>query len=820
MMESTPNFTPRAQEALKKSRGLAIDYKASQVDVNHLLLGLVSQGRGLLREIFDLSGYDIDYFKEEIEKNMPIGRSKSEDIAFSKDFKAILSLAFESASNLSQSYVGTEHLLIAIIKYNSPKTEEFFRLANVNKSSLSIGIKSYLMEASQVFTALEAEKNLDRAIEPSVSPANAQPKNKTALDLYAINYNELASQGKFSKVICRETSIHEMTEILCRKNKNNPILLGEPGIGKTALVEGLALSIVSSNCSEYLMGHTIFGLDLAAMIAGTKYRGQFEERLKNLMNEIKELPKVILFIDEIHTLVGAGSAEGSMDAANILKPMLARGNMRCIGATTLNEYKHIEKDGALARRFQSVNVDEPSRDDCKKILRGIVDTYEGFHNVIYDDKALELCVDLSMKYIHDRHLPDKAIDIMDQAGSKVKIDNFKRPKAAKEIEAELEHLMREEDECVSIAAKADLSTRQDILFKKYKKIIQKWSDSNSATEFRVTPEDIYFIMSKKLGIPADQISETSEKQFLSLESELNDIIIGQESAISSICKALIRNRAGLKNEHKPVGSFLLLGRSGVGKTHTAKIVAEKLFGSKKNFININMSEYSEGFTSSKLIGSAPGYVGYESSGNLTEKVRKHPYSVLLFDEIEKAHHSVIQTLLQILDEGKIQDNKNRTIDFKNCVIFITGNIGSDIAQGKVGVGFAAASQEYTKLEVQDRVRKEALKTLSPEFLNRLDDLIIFNSFDEENYGRIVDLHVHELRSRLKEQSINLVVNKTAKDKITEECLKLKDGARPIARVLEECITNPLSEKILEVGRDTFKTIRVSYLKSEFTFKFS
>ena len=661
---------------------------------------------------------------------------------------------------------------------------------------------------------------MDRAIEPSVSPANAQPKNKTALDLYAINYNELASQGKFSKVICRETSIHEMTEILCRKNKNNPILLGEPGIGKTALVEGLALSIVSSNCSEYLMGHTIFGLDLAAMIAGTKYRGQFEERLKNLMNEIKELPKVILFIDEIHTLVGAGAAEGSMDAANILKPMLARGDMRCIGATTLNEYKHIEKDGALARRFQSVNVDEPSRDDCKKILRGIVDTYEGFHNVIYDDKALELCVDLSMKYIHDRHLPDKAIDIMDQAGSKVKIDNFKRPKAAKEIEAELEHLMREEDECVSIAAKADLSTRQDILFKKYKKIIQKWSDSNSATEFRVTPEDIYFIMSKKLGIPADQISETSEKQFLSLESELNDIIIGQESAISSICKALIRNRAGLKNEHKPVGSFLLLGRSGVGKTHTAKIVAEKLFGSKKNFININMSEYSEGFTSSKLIGSAPGYVGYESSGNLTEKVRKHPYSVLLFDEIEKAHHSVIQTLLQILDEGKIQDNKNRTIDFKNCVIFITGNIGSDIAQGKVGVGFAAASQEYTKLEVQDRVRKEALKTLSPEFLNRLDDLIIFNSFDEENYGRIVDLHVHELRSRLKEQSINLVVNKTAKDKITEECLKLKDGARPIARVLEECITNPLSEKILEVGRDTFKTIRVSYLKSEFTFKFS
>lgn len=819
MMESTPNFTPRAQEALKKSRGLAIDFKAKQVDVDHLLLGLVSQGRGLLREIFDLSGYDIDDFRETIEKNMPIGKRQNQDISFSKDFKAILTLAFESANNLSQSYVGTEHLLMGIIKFNSPKTSDFFHLAGINKQSLSIGIKSYLLEASQVFAATEAEESFEKKSN-STQTSPSKSEKKTSLDLYAINYNELASQGKFSKVICRDDSLDQMTEILCRKNKNNPILLGDPGIGKTALVEGLALSIVSSSCSEYLIGHTIFGIDLAAMIAGTKYRGQFEERLKNLMNEIKELPKVILFIDEIHTLVGAGAAEGSMDAANILKPMLARGDMRCIGATTIDEYKHIEKDGALARRFQPVAVDEPSAQDCKKILKGIVDSYAGFHNVVYETEALDLCVDLSIKYIHDRHLPDKAIDIMDQAGSKVKINNFKRPQKAKDIEAELEHLMKEEDECVSIAAKADLSTRQDILFKKYKKIIEKWGRSNKSNEFKVTAEDVYFILSKKLDIPMDQISETSEKQFLSLEKELNNIIIGQESAISSISKALIRNRAGLKNENKPIGSFLLLGRSGVGKTHTAKIIAEKLFGSKNNFINVNMSEYSEGFTSSKLIGSAPGYVGYESSGQLTEKVRKHPYSVILFDEIEKAHYTVIQTLLQILDEGKIQDNKSRLIDFKNCVIFITGNIGSDITQGKVGVGFAASSEEYTKSEIQHRVKKEALKVLSPEFLNRLDDLIIFNSFNEDNYSRIVDLHIHELRSRLKSQSINLIINKTAKNKISEECLKLKDGARPIARVLEDQITNPLSEKILEKGRGSFKTIRVSYLKSKFTFKFS
>ena len=822
MMESTPNFTPRAQDALKKARKLAIDFKCSRVDIEHLLLGLVSQSRGLLREIFDLSGYDIDYFREHIEKNMPIGKSKKDDIPFTKDFKAILEIAYKSADSLQQSYVGTEHLLIAIIQYNSPKTQDFFLGAGINKQSLSIGIKSYLLESSQIFTSLEAEKNqLDHNDGTETTPSPPKQSKKTALESYAINYNDLAAQGKFNKVICRQESLDHLTEILCRKAKNNPIILGDPGIGKTALVEGLALSIVKSECSEYLLGHNIFGLDLAGMIAGTKYRGQFEERLKNLINELKDLPKLILFIDEMHTLVGAGAAEGSMDAANILKPMLARGEIRCIGATTANEYKkYIEKDGALARRFQPVDISEPSAEDCKKILRGIVDNYEGFHNVKYDDDALDLCVNLSMKYIHDRFLPDKAIDIMDQAGSKVKIANFKRPKKAIEIETELEHLMKEEDQCVSIAAKADLSTRQDILFKEYKKILKRWSDSNRKKSFTVKKEDIYFILSKKLNIPVDKISETSEKQFLNLEKEINKIVIGQEQAIESICKALIRNKAGLKNDFKPIGSFLLLGQSGVGKTHTAKIVAEKLFGSKENFININMSEYSEGFTGSKLIGAAPGYVGYEKSGQLTEQVRKKPYSVILFDEIEKAHSSVTQTLLQILDEGKIQDNMGRSIDFKNCVIFITGNIGSNITQGNVGVGFAAASQQYQEQEIKERVKKEALKTLSPEFLNRLDEIIIFNSFDESNYGRIVDLHIHELRSRLKDQGIRLSISKSVADLISKECLSLKDGARPISRVIEDKITNPLSEKILEIGRDSFKSIKVLKPKSEIIFKLS
>ena len=818
MMDSTPNFTPRAQEALKNSRNLAISYSAEIIDIDHLLLGLLSQGRGLLREIFDLSGYDIDSFKEVVEDSIPVGAERKEDIGFSKDFKAILQVAFDSASSLQQSYVGTEHLLVAIIKYNSPKTQHFFEKGGINQKSLSISIKSYLLESSEVFTSLEGQKDSDKLIQ--TEPKKKQ-KTNTALESYAVNYNQLAAEGKFNKVICRQTQLNELTEILCRKNKNNPILLGEPGIGKTALIEGLALSIVKSECSEHLLGHNIFGLDLASMIAGTKYRGQFEERLKNLIDELKDMPKLILFIDEMHTLVGAGAAEGSMDAANILKPMLARGEIRCIGATTFNEYKkNIEKDGALARRFQPVNVDEPSSENCKKILRGILEGYEQFHSVKYSEKALDLCVDLSIKYIHDRFLPDKAIDLMDQAGSKVKIANFKRPAKAKQIEVELERLMQEEDECVSASARSDLSARQDILFKKYKKIIQKWSEDNQKKDYTVHPEDVYYILSKKLNIPIDKISETSEKQFLKLEQELNGSVIGQEQAISAISKSLIRNRAGLKSDNKPIGSFLLLGRSGVGKTHTAKIVAEKLFGSEENFININMSEYSESFTGSKLIGAAPGYVGYESSGQLTEKVRKRPYSVVLFDEIEKAHPNVIQTLLQILDEGNVQDNMGRKINFKNCVIFITGNIGSDIAQGKVGVGFATASKAYAESEIKERVKKEALKKLSPEFLNRLDDIIIFNSFDEGNFEKIVNIHLKELISRLKTQSISLSISQGVKKIITAECQKLEDGARPIAKVIEDRITNPLSEKILEQGRDSFSSIKVVSSKSDIIFKFS
>jgi ATP-dependent Clp protease ATP-binding subunit ClpC len=765
--------------------------------------------------VFDISGNAIDDFRTHLEKSIARGKHKGDTVIFSEEFKLILQLAFQTAEGLDQSYVGTEHLMIAIIKYNCPEIGSIFSECDVNPKSLSIAIKTHLLESSQIFSPLDVETDSNSPL----SVTNPS-KSSSALETYGINYNQLAADGKFNRVICRDDDLFEMTEILCRKSKNNPILLGEPGIGKTALVEGLARTIIKSECSEHLLGHVIYGLDLASMIAGTKYRGQFEERLKNVIKELKDVSKLILFIDEMHTLVGAGSAEGSMDAANILKPMLARGEIRCIGATTIEEYKkHIEKDGALARRFQPVNVEEPSRQDCKTILKGIVASYEGFHNVKYTEEALDLCVDLSVKYIHDRYLPDKAIDLMDQAGSKVKIENFKRPKEAKKIELELEKLMIAEDEALSKSSAFTITKRQDGLFKRYKKLIEEWSASNKNIKFVVEAEDVHFVLAKKIGVPLSQISQTSEQEFLNLENELNKSIIGQEEAVSSICKSLIRNRAGLKDENKPIGCFLMLGPSGIGKTYTSKVLAEKLFGSKDNFISISMTEYSEGHAGSKLIGAAPGYVGYESAGQLTEKVRKKPYSVILFDEIDKAHENVTQTLLQILDEGSIKDNMGRNINFKNCVIILTGNIGSNIAKGNVGVGFNAINNQRNPEEIKDRIKKEALKKLSPEFINRLDDFIVFREFNEDNFAKIIDLHVNDLKLKLRPKGFSIFINKAARSRLAKESLLFKDGARPIARVIQKHIVDPLSEKILRNADQEVKKIKVSFAKEGFQFKF-
>lgn len=810
MMDSIPNFTPRAQEAIKKSREVAIKHKASVVKLEHLLVGLLAQGRGLLREAFNLTGYDIDAFRAFIEDSLRKGRARKGSPQFAAEVKMILELAHKCASDLRQPYVGTEHILLAIIKFNSPPIRAFFDKSGVDSRSLTSALRSQLLDASALPSAEEVPNF------PSPEEVR-EPSPSSALKSFSINYNELASKGKFNEVVCRDESLLELTEILCRRTKNNPILLGEPGIGKTAIVEGLARKIVAADCPDHLMGHVICGLDLASMIAGTKYRGQFEERLKNVIKELQSIPNVILFIDEIHTLVGAGSAEGTMDAANILKPMLARGELRCIGATTFAEYKKsIEKDGALARRFQPVVLEEPSASDCKTILKSLVSTYENFHFVKYEEEALDACVDLSIKFIHDRHLPDKAIDLLDQAGSKVKIANLKRPEAAKKLESKIEALMIAEDKASTVVEKTKIATQQDKLFVSYKKILDKWSKSNNQEKFKVTAADIQELVAQKIGVPLEQVSSSFVSKLLSLESDLSQHIIGQSHAVRAITESLVRNRAGLGASRGPIGSFLLLGSSGLGKTHTAKTLAEVLFGSKENFININMTEYSESFTSSKLIGAAPGYVGYEQAGQLTEAVRKNPYSVVLFDEIEKAHENVIQMLLQILDDGFIRDNIGRDINFRQCIIIITGNVGSEFSKGKSSMVFQSGASD--KQETQNRIIESARKKFPPEFINRLDDIIVFDNFTPQDYALIVDLHLDRLKLKLKAQKIKLSVYKSARELLVERASKQQDGARPIERLIKSHLSTPLAHAIL--NDPSISKIKLTAKESNFSFKYS
>ena len=809
-MDSVPNFTPRAQEAIKKAREFAAHYQTGVVKLEHLLLGLLAQGRGLLREAFSLSDNDLDGFRAFVETALKRGKNTVPHITFAAEVKTILELAYKCATDLNQPYVGTEHMLLSIIKFNSPSIQDLFQGAGVNRKNLTSALRSQLLEAAHI-----------ESIHDDLKSMAAPPVEKfTARETFGINYNELARRGKFDDVVCQEESLLEITESLCRKGKNNPLLLGEPGVGKTALIEGLSRHIVSGACAEHLIGHSIFGLDLASMIAGTKYRGQFEERLKNLLKELQQVPNLILFIDEIHTLVGAGSAEGTMDAANILKPTLARGEIRCIGATTFPDYKKtIEKDGALARRFQPIILEEPSISEAKRILYSLKGSYEDFHYVSYENEAIDACVELSVKYIHDRHLPDKAIDLLDQAGSRIKISHFKRPKKMRRLEEELEGLMEAEDVATSPLGKDKLLKAQDKLFRKYRKEVDAWSKKNSLHKFPVQALDIQRLVASKIGVPVDQVSSSLLDKLLSLEDDLNKLIIGQKTAIKSLTEALVRNKAGLKDDRSPIGSFMLLGASGTGKTLTARILAKTLFGSKDNFIKINMTEYSDSFTSSKLIGAAPGYVGYEQAGQLTEAVRGNPYSVVLFDEVEKAHENVTQMLLQILDEGLIRDSMGREINFRNCIIIITGNVGAAFTKGKNNMIFSSGPSDDHET-IRDNVVSAAQKHFRPEFLNRLDEILVFNNFTEGDYERIIELELSKLKDKLKPQGLNLAVYKTAKAYLRKRSQAANDGARPIERLVQTEIANVLARSILEQEKGSLGRASIKAAHDELIFEYT
>ena len=788
-MRTNHNFTPRAQQILKNAFDLALETKRKQVDPDHLLLSLLEVDAILVNDVLKSCGVPPKQFHDTIRENIEYGQEEVQKCKYSDNIKKVLTVAQDCSSVLEHDYIGLEHVFYGLFKVPDEKLDLLLVKAVVNKKYVAECIEDFFQaekEEEQVTYSpnTESKANIE-AIKEEVKSTSL--KN---LELYAENYNELAKAGKFDKVICREEELDQMYEILCRRGKNNPVLLGDPGVGKTALVEALSQKITSSTAPDMLLSRVVYALDLPAMVAGTKYRGQFEERLKNVVEEVKNNPNIILFVDEIHTLVGAGSAEGTMDASNILKPLLARGEIRCVGATTQEEYKKtIGKDGALDRRFQSIKIEEPCKDKTLQILNGIVKSYSKYHDVIYSKNKLELVVDLCTRFIHDKNFPDKAIDILDQAGSKAKIREYTRPEEAKSLEVEIERLFDVKN------PSANNIKLQTELFERYKEILEKWADDCEERKVYVTNQDIYEVVSNKTGIPISRLSYTKSKAVTDLQKNLNKEVVGQQQAITKIYESILRSNSGICEENKPLGSFLFLGQSGVGKTHIAKMLAKHLFGGEDKIIQFDMSEFSDKINGSRLVGSAPGYVGYEEGGQLTEKIRKNPYSVILFDEIEKASQEVTQMLLQVLEEGKITDNFGKVANFKNSVIIMTGNVGAEFTEKSPSLGFGQ-SESSDRIQYEQKVFEEVKKSFKPEFLNRIDEIVVFNGFKEDSYKKILNIEFNKIKDRVSTKGINIQYDSTFEEFIIEEVQKQNYGARLIKRLLQKNVENTLALDIL------------------------
>ena len=824
-MEHKPNFTPRAQRAINIAKKHAKEFNSESVSLEHLFLGILSLKAGVVHEVLLEVGANpislMNTISSALKSQQKPGKLKK-DVKYGTRFKQVLDIASVVSLNFNHDYIGIEHLLLAMLKYDNSPINKYFKALNIPQDLIIDGIKNYFQMS---FSTNPHTDVSFFAINPNsfVQPQeNKQPNTRTAqqknmIEKYTINYTKLAAADKFDKIIGKEEEILKICETLCRRTKNNPVLIGEPGVGKTAVVEGLSQAIVSQNAPEHLLDKKILCLDLAGMIAGTKYRGQFEERLKGLLEEIKKDEKIVLFIDEIHTLVGAGSAEGTMDAANILKPSLARGDIKCIGATTFSEYKKsILKDGALDRRFQPVKCNPPNAQETFQILKGIIPKYESFHYVEYSDEILKLIVSLASRYIPSRQFPDKAIDIMDQVGAKLKIHNFTRPKIGKEIEAEIDELMIREDEMKKLGQSTlQIEMEQEALLKKYSDILTSWAAKKMKSKKVVKKADIYKVVNQITSIPVAELSRDDAARFLNLEKRLQRKIIGQSHAVKSICQAILRSKSGLSNASKPIGSFLLLGASGLGKTHTAKSISNALLGEDSEMIYLDMSEFSEKSSVSKISGSSPGYVGYEEGSMLIDKISKNPYSIVLFDEIEKAHPDVINSLLQILEEGRLTDGLGRVGDFKNSIIIITGNIGSEISHKQAGVGFSVANEEKS----HEKIIEKACEVLRPEFVNRLTEVVTYKPFNNKDLTKIINLEYSPLKKKAAERNINLKISASCTKKIAELTEESKFGARPVARLIQQNIENPLAEII--IGRkDLNQVLEVSFtcIKGEIKFK--
>src|SRR6266403_2240141 len=775
------NFTPRAQQVLALARKEADRFNHNYVGTEHLLLGFIKLGQGVAVNVLQKMGLDLETVRMEVEKHVgsPPETKMIGNIPYTPRVKKVLALAGKEAQALHYSYVGTEHILLGLLREGEGVA------ARVLKS----------LEVDPARTRNEILKELDPNFAPPESEAESpqvgdkKDVKTPALRAFGRDLTELAKKGELDPVIGRKNEIERLIQILCRRTKNNPVLLGEAGVGKTAIVEGVAQEIAAGNVPELLHDTKVITLDLALMVAGTKYRGQFEERIKAVMDEIRRSKNVILFIDELHTIVGAGSAEGALDASNIIKPALSRGELQCVGATTLNEYrKYIEKDAALERRFQTVKVEAPTVDEAIQILKGLRPKYEAHHKAKLTDEALEIAVKLSERYITGRFLPDKAIDVMDEAGARARINAMTRPPDVKEIEKNIEVIRGEKEAAIKaqdFEKAASLRDKEKQTKERLDTILTEWREEREEKQVLVTGEDMMYIISKVTGVPLQRMEQAETEKLLKMEENLKGKVIGQDEAVTAISKALRRSRADLKDPRRPIGSFIFLGPTGVGKTFLAQKLAEFMVGDRDALIQIDMSEYMEKFTASRLIGSPPGYVGYEEGGQLSEAVRRRPYSVVLFDEIEKAHPDVMHLLLQILEDGKITDSLGRKIDFRNTIIIMTSNVGAELLKKQTVMGFGAPMEGHDYDSMRDKILDETKRVFKPEFLNRLDETIVFHSLGKPELLRIVDLEVDKVLARINAKEVHI-----------EKGYDPQYGARPMRRAVERFLEDPLAEELL------------------------
>ena len=814
MSEPMSNFTPRAQQVLALARKEADRFHHNYVGTEHLLLGLINLGQGVAVNVLQKMGLDLDSVRQAVDEQVGLGpeAKPSGNVPYTPRVKKVLALAGKEAKGLNHSYVGTEHILLGLLREGEGVAARVLKSLDVDVERCRNEI---LSELDPNFASTEEE-------EASVVGAETDEKSKDvktpALKAFGRDLTEIARKGEMDPVVGREKEIRRVTQVLCRRTKNNPVLIGEAGVGKTAIVEGLAQQIASGMVPENLIDKKVVTLDLALMVAGTKYRGQFEERIKAVMDELKKSKNIIIFIDELHTIVGAGAAEGAMDASNIFKPALSRGELQCIGATTLAEYrKFIEKDSALDRRFQSVKVEAPSVEDTVLILKGIRPKYEEHHNVNFSDKALEAAAKLTDRYVTGRYLPDKAIDAIDEAGARSRMETMQRPPEIEQLSDEIKEVCALKESAISdqnFEEAAEARDKEKKLRAKRERVLEKWKKSREEERSVVDEDDMLQVVADWTGIPLSRMEAKESKKLLKLEEDLREHIVGQDFATEVVAKALRRSRADLKDPKRPIGSFMFLGPTGVGKTHLAKILAERIFGDQEALIQIDMSEYMEKHAVSRMIGSPPGYVGYEEGGQLTEAIRRKPYAVILFDEIEKAHPDVAQILLQILEDGRLTDSLGRKVDFRNTILIMTSNVGAHILQRNTSMGFAVGDADQNFEKTKDKIMDEAKKSFKPEFLNRLTEIVIFRPLAKESMSSIVDLELEKVSQRLKDKKLKIEVSDEAKEFLIDKGYDEKLGARPLRRAVEKYLEDTLAEELLSGNLRKNKPITVILSEDE------